>query len=82
MTDFSALLQPDRGQPARDVHVVHPDRFADWLAGQPVRVRTAIAANKVTGRAGGDWRRSWAISSIAATPTPSSPAPGPVGVLS
>ena len=52
MTDFTALLQPDRGQPARDIHVVHPEGFADWLAGQPVRVRTAITANKVTGRAG------------------------------
>ena len=52
MTDFTALLQADRGQPARDLHVVHPDRFDDWLAGQPVRVRTAVAANKVTGRPG------------------------------
>ena len=32
MTDFSTLLQPDRGQPAHDIHVVHPDRFADWAA--------------------------------------------------
>ncbi len=52
MTDFTPMLQPDRGQPARAIHVVHPDRFAEWLAGQPPRVRTAIAANRVAGKAG------------------------------
>ncbi|WP_394646455.1 leucyl aminopeptidase family protein [uncultured Sphingomonas sp.] len=52
MIDFTALLQPDRGQPARDIHVVHPDRFAEWLATQPARVRTAVAAHRVTGQAG------------------------------
>jgi leucyl aminopeptidase len=53
MTDFAALLQPDRGQPARTLHVVHPDRFGDWLAGQPPRVRALLAAQRVTGKAGG-----------------------------
>ncbi len=52
MTDFSATLQPDRGQPAHAIHVVHPDRFEGWLATQPARVRTTVAANKVTGKAG------------------------------
>ena len=52
MTDFAALVQPDRGQAARTIHVVHPDRYADWLAQQPVRVRTATAAARVTGKAG------------------------------
>ena len=52
MTDFSLLVQPDRGQPARTIHVVHPDRWDEWLVGQPQRVRTAVAANKVTGKAG------------------------------
>ena len=52
MTDFSALLQPDQGQPARTLHVVHPDRYADWLAGQPGRVRAMIAAHGLTGKAG------------------------------
>jgi leucyl aminopeptidase len=67
MTDFTALLQPDRGQPARDIHVVHPDRFAAWLGRQPARVRTAVAANRVTGRAGnrailpGDAAEDWAM---------------------
>jgi leucyl aminopeptidase len=52
MTDFSALLQPDQGQPARTLHVVHPDHYADWLAGQPERVRTMVAAHGLTGKAG------------------------------
>jgi len=52
MTDLSPLLQPDRGQPARTIHVVHPDQWAGWLKGQPARVRTAITANKVVGKAG------------------------------
>lgn len=52
MTDLSQLLQPDRGQPARTIHVVHPDNWQDWLKGQPPRVRTAIAAHKLTGKAG------------------------------
>jgi leucyl aminopeptidase len=67
MTDFTALLQPDRGQPARDIHVVHPDRFADWLAKQPARVRSAVAANRVAGKPGnrailpGDAAEDWAM---------------------
>lgn len=52
MTDLSQLLQADRGQPARTIHVVHPDQWQDWLKGQPPRVRTAIAAHKLTGKAG------------------------------
>lgn len=52
MIDFSALLLPDRGQPARDLHIVHPDAFAAWLAGRSPRIRTALAAGRITGRAG------------------------------
>ncbi|ODP37396.1 leucyl aminopeptidase family protein [Sphingomonas turrisvirgatae] len=52
MIDLSQLLQPDRGQAARAIHVVHPDRWSDWLNAQPQRTRTAIGANKVTGKAG------------------------------
>ncbi len=52
MTDFAALLQPDRGQPARVIEVVHPDGYADWLAAQPARARALLAAHKVTGKAG------------------------------
>ena len=52
MTDFAALLQPDRGQPARTIEVVHPDRYAEWLGRQPTRVRTLLDAHRVTGKAG------------------------------
>ncbi|KQN26427.1 aminopeptidase [Sphingomonas sp. Leaf33] len=52
MTDFSALLEPDRGQPATTLHVVHPDHWTDWLGNQPPRVRTAIAAAGLTGKPG------------------------------
>ncbi|WP_343519202.1 leucyl aminopeptidase family protein [Sphingomonas sp.] len=65
MTDLSPLLQPDRGQPAQTLHLVHPDQWTEWLKGQPARVRTAVAAHKLTGKAGnravlpgdkdGDW---------------------------
>jgi leucyl aminopeptidase len=67
MTDFSQFLSPDRGQPARTIHVVHPDRFEVWLAQQPARTRTAVAANKVVGKAGnrailpGDAADDWAM---------------------
>jgi leucyl aminopeptidase len=52
MTDFSALLQPDRGQPARLLHIVRPDDFAGWLAAQTPRVRATIAAHALTGKPG------------------------------
>ena len=67
MTDFTFLLQPDRGQPARDIHVVHPDRFEAWAAEQNARTRAALAANRVVGKAGnravlpGDEAEDWSM---------------------
>jgi len=67
MTDFAALLQPDRGQPARTIEIVHPDAFADWLKAQPARVRASLAAHKVTGKTGnkailpGDKDDDWSV---------------------
>ncbi|OYY68975.1 M17 family metallopeptidase [Sphingomonas sp. 28-63-12] len=52
MIDFSALLQPDLGQPARLIEVVHPNGFDTWLGDQPPRIRTLLSAQKVTGKAG------------------------------
>ena len=52
MTEFASLLQPDKGQAARTIHVVHPDQWTDWLAGQPERVRAIVAAHRLTGKAG------------------------------
>lgn len=52
MTDFAALIVPDRGQPARSITRVEPAAFDTWLAGQPARVRALFAAQRVTGKAG------------------------------
>lgn len=52
MTDFSALLVPDRGQPARQIHVVHPDDYVAWLGTRPARIRATVAAHRLTGTAG------------------------------
>ena len=48
MTDFASMLLPDRGQPARTIHVVHPDAYDAWLGTQPQRVRTTVAAHRLT----------------------------------
>ncbi|GGA59678.1 leucyl aminopeptidase family protein [Sphingomonas psychrolutea] len=67
MIDFVPLLQPDRGQPARTIHVVHPDAWAAWLNAQPPRIRTTVAAHRLTGKAGnravlpGDGPDDWAM---------------------
>jgi leucyl aminopeptidase len=67
MTDFAALLQPDRGQSARTIEVIHPDGFADWLAAQPPRVRAMLTAARVTGKAGnkailpGEGAEDWSV---------------------
>jgi leucyl aminopeptidase len=52
MIDFAPLLQPDRGQPARFIDVVHPNDFAAWLSNRPPRARALLAAHKITGKAG------------------------------
>lgn len=52
MTDFAALLAPDRGQPARTLHVVHPEDWTTWLSAQTPRVRAIVAAHALTGKAG------------------------------
>ena len=61
------LLQADRGQPARDIHVVHPHAYSSWLDGQSARVRATIAAHGLTGKAGdravlpGDTDDDWSM---------------------
>ena len=65
MTDFAPLLIADRGQVARDIHIVDTAGFEDWLKGQPERARTAIEAQRFRGKAGelailpGDAADSW-----------------------
>ncbi len=52
MTDFAALLQPDRAQPAHVIHTIHAGAFEDWLTAQPERVRSAAAAACFQGKPG------------------------------
>ncbi|VVT08676.1 Aminopeptidase [Sphingomonas sp. EC-HK361] len=67
MTDFASLLQADRGQPARSIHIVHPDRWEAWLSAQPPRARTGVHAHKGIGKAGnravlpGDAADDWSM---------------------
>ncbi|HEV2043863.1 MAG TPA: leucyl aminopeptidase family protein [Sphingomicrobium sp.] len=44
MTDFSTLLQPDRGEPARLIHVVDKDTFSVWVKKQTPSRQTMLAA--------------------------------------
>jgi len=52
MTDFSSLLVPDRGQKARDIHLVGKDGFDDWFKDQPASARAAVEAARFKGKAG------------------------------
>ncbi|MCY7281022.1 MAG: leucyl aminopeptidase family protein, partial [Sphingomonas bacterium] len=44
MTDFSALLQPDRGEPARLIHVIDKDSFTLWAKKQSPSRQSMLAA--------------------------------------
>ena len=44
MTDFAALLQPDKGQPATPLHVTDKAGFDAWLTTQPAPVRAILQA--------------------------------------
>ena len=52
MTDFSLLLQPDKGQPATLLHLVDKTKFEYWLSAQATPVRSAVAAQGFKGEAG------------------------------
>lgn len=52
MTDFSQLLQPDRGEPARPVHLVDEKGFGDWLKRRPAADRALLEAQRFDGRTG------------------------------
>ena len=79
MTNFSVLLQPDKAQPARSIHLVDPAGYNDWLTAQPERHRTAIAAQgmKPVGYASailpGEKPDEWAVVSIVANTKSLSP---------
>ena len=67
MTDFSALLVADRGQPAIAIRHVAAAGLDDWLTGQPERTRVAVMAARFRGTPGeivilpGDRPDSWSV---------------------
>jgi len=55
MTDFSQLLQPDRGQAASTIHLVDKDSFQDWAKSRPASDRALLAAHRFEGKAPGNF---------------------------
>jgi leucyl aminopeptidase len=49
MTDFSALLQPDRGQPARTIHLVDTGGFPEWAKRRAPADRVLLDAQRFDG---------------------------------
>lgn len=52
MTDFAALLQPDRGEPARALHLVDTKLLPEWLKAHAGQRRALIEASRFEGKAG------------------------------
>lgn len=67
MTDYSLMLQPDKGQAARMIHIVDKAGYDQWLKDRTPRERTALAAAnyKPTGYAHallpGDGPDDWSV---------------------
>jgi leucyl aminopeptidase len=67
MFDFSALLQPDHGQPATLIKVIAQDGFDDWLTAQSERTRMLVSATQFLGKRGelivvpGDEQGDWSV---------------------
>jgi leucyl aminopeptidase len=72
MTDFTLLLQPDKGQHARTIYVLEKGGFEAWLAAQPMKSRALVAANRFSGKSGemiilpGEAPEDWTITISAA----------------
>jgi hypothetical protein len=66
MTDLSALLRPDQGQPANALVLLDKKGLEPWLKAQPERVRRAAEAAGFEGKADqfalvpGDKAADWA----------------------
>src|SRR3954451_22814823 len=50
MTDFGALLLPDRGQKARPIHLVDKASFEGWLKKRPAEDRALLEAMRFDGK--------------------------------
>jgi len=72
MPDLNTLVQPDRGQPARTIHLIDAKGFDAWLAAQPPRHRIAAQAQKLvpTGYSSailpGDGPEDWSVVTVVA----------------
>jgi leucyl aminopeptidase len=75
MTDFASLLAPDRGQPARPIHLVDKESFADWIKARPAEDRALIEAHRFDAKTehafallprGGDFEEVSAVKDCAA----------------
>ena len=44
MTDYSDMIQPDKGQDARPIHLVDKKTYDEWLKGRSARERAHLAA--------------------------------------
>ena len=51
MTDFSALIAPDRGEAAHSIHLVDKDGFAAWSKGRSAAQRSLLKAMRFDGGA-------------------------------
>lgn len=49
MTDFAALLRPDRGEPARTIHLIDQTNAPGWLARQSAQRRVLLDAARFDG---------------------------------
>lgn len=48
MTDFKTLIEADKGQDARSIHILDKGNFEDWLKAQPDTIRAIVKAYKFT----------------------------------
>lgn len=52
MSDKDALIQPDKGQKATEIHLVAKDGFEEWLKGLSATQRASVGAQKFKGGVG------------------------------
>jgi len=52
MSDFASLLTPDRGHPARPIHLVDKKTFEGWLKKRPAEDRALLEALRFDGKTG------------------------------
>jgi len=52
MNNFSLLLLPDRGEPARPIHLVDKGSFEGWLKSRPAGDRALLEAHRFEGKNG------------------------------